>query len=256
MTREEYIGPLVDEGSKLKLGEFVTGTLIQTEEQRRTRSLEENNIERDIERAHQTISKFCTTLVAEIESRVTDNSVVLLMQKTFENFDTGSLKDLLTIAASSGRDYGSYESLANQLSTLETRYKDTRAINVMSKWLMIFTKENLYQGIEDILHLALCCFVKAPLEAPAESVGSIINQHGRVQRCSLSNASLSAEVQIAVNGPFEFSPMTDQLISEAIKKYFEKHTKAGSARFYVSSKLKTSSSTIANFLQKRSKVEY
>ena len=240
MTREEYIGPLEDEGSKVKLGEFVTGTLIQTEERRRTRSLEENNIERDIERAHQTISKFCTTLVVEIESRVTDNSVVLLMQKTFENFDTGSLKDLLTIAASSGRDYG----------------KDTMAINVMSKWLMIFTKENLYQGIEDILHLALCCFVKAPLEAPAESVGSIINQHGRVQRCSLSNASLSAEVQIAVNGPFEFSPMTDQLISEAIKKYFEKHTKAGSARFYVSSKLKISSSTIAKFLQKRSKVEY
>ena len=41
------------------------------------------------------------------------------------------------------------------------------------------------------------------------------------------SASLSIEVQKAVNGPFEYSFMTDKIICEAVGKYFEKHKKAG-----------------------------
>ena len=90
--------------------------------------------------------------------------------------------------------------------------------------------------------------MKAPLEAPAETLGSVINQHGRKQRCSLAPASLSSEVQVAWNGPFEFSKATDKLLEEALDRYFEEHTQQGSARFYVSSKLRFASSTISKFM--------
>ena len=113
----------------------------------------------------------------------------------------------------------------------------------MAKWLAIFVKPNSYKGLEDILHFALCCFIKSPLEATAETIGSIINQHGRKQRYSLAPSSLSNEVQIAWNGPSEFAPELDGIIEDAVENYFsDKHD---GVRFYVESKFKLISKTVA-----------
>ena len=101
---------------------------------------------------------------------------------------------------------------------------NTAAADNMKRWLMICTKQNLCNGIPDILHFALSCFVNTPLETPAETFGSVINQHGRKQRCFLSSSSLSSEIQIAWNGPCMYDPMAKDMIAEAIKKYFEQHT--------------------------------
>ncbi len=98
---------------------------------------------------------------------------------------------------------------------------------------MFHCKQSLYKDIPDIIHFALCCFVKVPLEAPAKTIGSLINQHGRKDRCSLSPASLSSEVQVAWNGPAEYDPNTELLIDNALKDYFEEHTKAGAPICYI-----------------------
>ena len=109
------------------------------------------------------------------------------------------------------------------------------------RWMAILTKKNLYEGISDILHFALCCFMKSPLEAVAESKGSEINSHGNENRSSLLLSSLSNEVQLSWNGPQEFDPTTDTIIDESIEKYFEENSMG--VRFYVRSKLNIMSST-------------
>ena len=91
----------------------------------------------------------------------------------------------------------------------------------IKKWLCIFNENRHFSGIENILHFCLCCFVKAPLEATAETIGSLINQHGRKGRYSLLPASLSNEVQIAYNGPSEMDPKTKELLKESIEEYFK-----------------------------------
>ena len=52
-------------------------------------------------------------------------------------------------------------------------------------WMNIPSTKDLYSNIGNILHLPLCCFVKEPLEATAESIGSVINQHGCKERASI-----------------------------------------------------------------------
>ena len=117
------------------------------------------------------------------------------MRKTFVQFDDCALSELWQTASESGRDYGSLDDIKKQFAILKDRYDGTLVKDEVGRWLCICTKPNLYKDIPDILHLALCCFVKSPLKAPAETIGSLINQHGRKQRCSLSPASLSSEVQ-------------------------------------------------------------
>ena len=94
-----------------------------------------------------------------------------LMRSTFVDFDESSLVELLKIASTSGRNYGSFDILKNKLKILSDRFRSLPGNDEMAKWLRVCTKEELYKYIVDILHFALCCFVKAPLEAPAESVG-------------------------------------------------------------------------------------
>ena len=90
--------------------------------------------------------------------------------------------------------------LLDQYRVLKQRFSNfNKGDSEMKKWLNIFQNQNNFTGISDILHLALCCFVKTPLEATAEAAGSLINQHGRKSRCSLLPASLSNEIQIAWN---------------------------------------------------------
>ena len=111
----------------------------------------------------------------------------------------------------------------------------------------------LYTGCEDIIHFALCCFVKIPLEATAESIGSVINRHGRKERCSLRPDVLSSECQISWNGPSEFSKEASDLIDEAIEDHF-KNNKCG-MRFFVTSKLKIVSSTISTYINRPSRID-
>ena len=124
----------------------------------------------------------------------------------------------------------------------------------VSTWLTVCTTKDLFDGISGILHLALCCFVKAPLEATAESVGSVIGRYGSRDRWSLLPANLSAEIQVAWNGPHLFSPEATSLIEEALKRHFE--GKETGLRFYVNSKLKLVSSTIASYMKKPSRIQF
>ena len=124
----------------------------------------------------------------------------------------------------------------------------------MKKWLNIFQNQNNFTGISDILHLALCCFVKAPLEATAETAGSLINQHGRKSRCSLLPASLSNEIQIALNGPAEMEQATTNLIKESMVEYFDK--KQTGVRFYIQTKIRLISLTIQSYCSKHSRIQF
>ena len=112
----------------------------------------------------------------------------------------------------------------------------------------------MYSGCEEIIHLALCCFVKVPLEATAESIGSVINKHGRKERSSLRPDALSSECQVAWNGPAEFSKETTNIIEEALEEHFK--GKKHGMRFYVTSKMKIMSSTIAAYMNKRSRIDF
>ena len=103
-------------------------------------------------------------------------------------------------------------------------------------WHHVYTKPALYSEIPLVLHLALCCFVKVPLEATAETIGSVINQNGRKFMYSLRPSSLSNKVQVAWYGPAEFSRATDEIIKTLIDKYFENIQT--SVRFYVKTSLK------------------
>ena len=71
----------------------------------------------------------------------------------------------------SGRYYGELQVLREEYQILHIRFTElSSAKDDISKWLMISTKKNLYAGISNILHLALCSFVKAPLEATVETI--------------------------------------------------------------------------------------
>ena len=66
------------------------------------------------------------------------------------------------------------------------------------------------------------CFVKVLLEATAESIGSVINQHGCKERASILPSTLSSEVLISWNGPPELRVATTDILDEALKIYFDR----------------------------------
>ena len=263
--QSESDGVLKVAKEKLKLGEFETGTLICTEERRPLRSSTTHtpSIEEEIERARSTARQYVNSLTSDIAKRIKTSPTVELMRQVFVEFNTTALSDLLGIASKSNRTYGDVKVLQEQLALLEQRWNDQTPekadsdINhIMSRWLLIFKKQNLYKDIAEILHFALCCFVKVPLETPAETIGSVINQHGRKQRCALSPGSLSSEVQIAWNGPQVFDLAAKDLISEALKDYFLGHTQSGKPHFHHSSKLRLISSTVAKHMNKKSRISF
>ena len=73
---------------------------------------------------------------------------------------------------------GPLKKMLTQLYVLKQRFKEPPAKDEMAKWLMICTKPNLYEGIPDILHFSLCCFTKALLEAPAETMVALLTIMG------------------------------------------------------------------------------
>ena len=126
------------------------------------------------------------------------------------------------MANSSGRKYANLEKLGAQYDMLKCRFEETSAVDSLQKWTMFFHKKNLYSDISYVLHLAMCCFVKIQLEATAKTIGSVINNHGCKNRSSLLPKTLSNEMQVAWNGPSEFSHLTKSLIKESLDNYFKK----------------------------------
>ena len=53
-----------------------------------------------------------------------------------------------------------------------------------------------------------------------------------------------------------YDPMAKDMISEAIKEYFEHHTQSSKPRFHTSSVLRLSSSTVTNEMNKKSRIEF
>ena len=134
------------------------------------------------------------------------------------------------------RHYGSVETIQQQYLTLRERFQgmpcaDKKNMSHADKWLKFCSNKDLTEGLQEIVHFALCCF-----EATAESIGSVINEYGRKQRYSLLPSSLGDEIQIAWNGPQIFSTAATSMIKGAMERYFQRHRADKKPRFYESSK--------------------
>lgn len=204
------------------------------------------------------VQVFAQSLIDNLNSRIPNNNLSILMKDCFKMWDKTKLIELINIAESSGRCYGNRNALLSEYDVLKDRFIDLMGTkdddHYLSNWLLIFHKQKHYKGLENILHFALCCFVKSPLEATAESIGSVINSHGCKERSSLLPSSLSNEVQIAWNGPPEFHPDATIVISEALDSHFKNN--ACGMRFYVRSKLSLISSTIAKYASEKARIRF
>ena len=206
---------LKERKSQLEQCQFPDGSSIRTEYPRQTRSEDFYfDVTNEIDKGENLISKFARSISVHLSQRIETSEVITLMKEAFHDWNDTALDNLVSIANSSGRHYGSSETLLCQFKELKKRFSSLPAkpknIEVevkmsykealeeeIHKWLCIYHESKHFSGIEEILHFSLCCFVKAPLEATAETIGSLINQHGRKGRYSLLPTSLSNEVHIA-----------------------------------------------------------
>ena len=113
-------------------------------------------------------------------------------------------------------------------------------------------QKSFYSNTEEIIHLSLCSFIKSPIEAVVEAIGSVINYHESEERSSMSPSTLEDEIMVKWNGPEEFSKQTTAIVKEALRKNFK-----GSIHFSVNdSRLKTMSTEMSRILCKSSRVEF
>ena len=117
--------------------------------------------------------------------------------------------------------------------------------------MKILSTKDLYSNIGNILHLALCCFKKVPLEATAESIGSVIYQHGCKGRAPILPSTLLSQVQVSWNGPSEFIVATTDILEESLQIYFD--GKKPTLKFYTHSKVKLSSKIVAAHMNEPSR---
>ena len=145
------------------------------------------------------------------------------MRQAFSQWSECHLIKLIEISKMAKRDYGSDEILIKEYKLLRDNVKDypwSNTVTEAGKWLKIYTP-SFFRGCETIIHFSLCCFVKSPLEAVVESVGSVINHHGYGQRSRLTAEHLSEEIMVAYNGPPKFSSASYSLIRESLYQYFK-----------------------------------
>ena len=107
--------------------------------------------------------------------------------------------------------------------------------------------------IPDVLHLLRENFTCGN-NSTAETIGSVIKNHGCKNRSSLLPKTLSNEVKVTWNGPSEFSHLTTSLIKESLDKYFKK-SQTG-MRFYVRTRLALMSTIIADFMKKCPRIQF
>ena len=152
----------------------------------------------------------------------------------------------------SGRCYGKKDVLMDEYHKLKLTFLSKtwpKNINETDKWLYVCQNENFYLGCENIIHFALCCFSKSPVESIVESVGSTINHHGNKSRSSMSHQTLNDEVNVVWNGPEEFSSDAQAIIKSSLYSYFPE-----SIHFYAHSNCSFASSTVANLVNKPSRI--
>ena len=256
LKNETFEGDLSKNEKFLEMGVFPNGMPIYTKPRKATRSANELSNSSLIEEGKTHIKTFLNIFITSIEDRIVAHPVTSLTKDVFKDWKEDKLINLVELAnaSDSGRNYGEYTTLFKQFKSLKHIFSQVDGTEEIDKWLSVCTNHSLYNGCEDILHLALSCFVKVPLEATAESIGSVINRHGRKERCSMHPNSLSSECQVAWNGPQEFSKETTQIIDEALKEHF-KGNKCG-MRFFVVSKMKFISSTISSYMNKPSRINF
>ena len=137
------------------------------------------------------------------------------MRQAFTQWNEDSLMNLIEISKHAKRNYGSNIMLITEYKLLRNRVVNfplSGTTTAAGKWLKICTTPCLFRGCEIIIHFSLCCFVKSPLEAVVESVGSVINRHGYGQRSRLTAKHLSEEIMVSYNGPPKFSSASYALL--------------------------------------------
>ena len=154
------------------------------------------------------------------------------------------------------RNYGSIIMLIEEYKLLRNRveiFPWSGTTTAAGKWLKICTTPSFFRGCETIIHFSLCCFVKSPLEAVVESVGSVINRHGYGQRSRLTAKHLSEEIMVSYNGPPKFSSASYSLLRRSLYQYFKEkpiHFYKGETK----GNFEVQSSTVAAIRKKRARI--
>ena len=163
--------------------------------------------EAEISKALLELQNITKLMITQLKENIAEPLLVTKMREAFVNWNEDSLKALITMSVTSERNYGNKDKILEEFRILKDRVlvdnwksciKEGKRMNKnihtgeyctdAAMWLQVFTKPVFYIGCENILHLAICLFVKAPLEAIVESVGSVINRHG-----NKASASMKAE---------------------------------------------------------------
>ena len=233
---------------------------IATEMPKQTRQHTANDSEHDpiennrkiISSARKVLGKVCSTMKEQLHERIVIPDLINTIKKAFFKWESTELQKLIQISAKSGRYYGNKTTLMDEYFILQNSYllkkweKDTPEVE---KWLYMCNHEQFYLGCENIIHFALCCFSKSPVESIVESVGSTINYHGNKSRSSLSHQSLNDEINVVWNGPEEFSPDAQAIIKASLHDYFP-----DTIHFYANHRNSFASSTVANVINKPSRI--
>ena len=188
---------------------------IVTEKRRLSRSHSETHgPSTEISSVIKAVAAYTTALIKAIKDRLQqpEKELLLLIKDVFFKWDKNALDKLIESAVTMVRSMCC--GLKSQYITLSAVYAEIdQKIPEADKWLKICSKPKLYTGKEVILRLALASFVKSPLEARAETIGSVISRHC-IGRGSLKMKNLSDEVFVGRNGSPYPSAMADRVITQ------------------------------------------
>ena len=210
----------------------------------------------EVENAITELLKVASLMCYELEG-IVEPDIIKHMRNAFQNWEETGLMSLIDLSKEApDRNYGNTTDLVNQYRELKTRIEKhtwSNGTTEAQRWLVICRNPGFYSGLEDIIHFALCCFVKSPLEAVVETVGSVINRHGHDSRGRLKADGLSQEVAVAYNGPRKFTREAKAICKSALSSHFT----GKSVHFYTKKgHFKVASSTIATILKKRSRIDF
>ena len=191
----------------LKSG-IINDILIVTELHTVLRSTEEeSDSSLIVKRAIESLQNYAKLMSQQLRKDIGEPALITNMRQAFNQWNEDSLMNLIEVSKHAKRDYGSNIMLIEEYKLLRNRveiFPWSGTTTAAGKWLKICTTPSFFRGCETIIHLSLCCFVKSPLEAVVESVGSVINRHGYGQRSRLTAKHLSEEIMVSYNGPPKF----------------------------------------------------
>ena len=155
-----YDGQMKKTEPFIQFGIFPSGMTIATEPKKSLRSGNDLSNQTMIEDGKKIICDFIDRFNASINRRIEKSNVTMLTRQVFKEWDEDKLQDLLDIAETSDRNYGDCNDLLLQYNTLKHRFKEIDGEKQRDKWLKACTESKLYSGCEDVIHFALCCFLK------------------------------------------------------------------------------------------------